>query len=110
MESDSLRTLIQQELVSKRGVLLSQCMDRLRDLPDLANLPGFNEWQEFLKQSRDKLVSELQTPDLQPLDSADTAGSKESSGLGALRDHGRNFANATVAWPHICEAGSRFKG
>ena len=67
MESGSLEALTQQELVSKRGVLLGQCMAHLEGLSGLADLPGSEEWQHFLEQSRDQLVNELQTPEPEPL-------------------------------------------
>ena len=103
--------LIQQELVSKRAVLLRQCMDHLGDLPELADLPGLSEWQPFLERSRDTLVAELQTPEPHPLNvSSDPADNTAASGLTAARDHGKGFANAMEAWPDICAAASHFGG
>lgn len=108
MESDSLEALVQQELVSKRAALLSQCAIHLREMASLSELPGLGEWRQFVEQSRDKLVGELQIPEPRPLDMiANIRKAGESSRLAALRDHCRSFANAMEAWPSICEAASQ---
>ena len=39
-ETDSIETLIQQELVSKRGALLDRCMNHLGDAKEMSELPG----------------------------------------------------------------------
>ena len=110
MESGSVESLVQQELVSKRGVLLGQCIAHLGFLPGLADLSGSAEWRHFLEQSRDQLVNELQTAEPEPLtvlgDSGEGMG---SSKLEALRDHGANFAKALDAWPEICVAAKDFE-
>ena len=109
MESGSLEALTQQELVSKRGVLLGQCMAHLEGLSGLADLPGSEEWQHFLEQSRDQLVNELQTPEPEPLAVlGDSRDGIETSRLTALRNHGASFANALRAWPDICAAAEDF--
>ena len=110
MESGSLGALIQQELVSKRGVLLGQCMAHLKGLSGLADLPGSKEWQHFLEQSRDQLVNELQTPEPEPLAVLGNSGDgMELSRLTALRNHGASFADALSAWPNICAAAENYR-
>ena len=57
-------------------------MDPLGGLPELADLAGLSEWQQFLERSRDRLVSELQTPEPHPLKvSSDPAENTAASGL-----------------------------
>ena len=110
MEYDSLEALIQQELVSKRGVMLGQCMAQLGGLTGLADLPGSEEWQHVLEQSRDQLVNELQMPEPEPLAILGNSGDgMESSQLTALRDHGAKFAETLNAWPEICIAAKDFE-
>ena len=109
MESGSLEALVQQELVSKRSVLLGQCMAHLKGLPALTDLSGSEEWQHFLEQSRDQLVKELQTPEPKPLAIiSDSGKDMESSKLTALHDHGASFAEALLVWPDICAASKNF--
>ena len=110
MHADSLESLVQQELVSKRSVLLGQCMVHLGGLTGFADLLGSEEWQHFLEQSRDQLVKQLQTPEPEPLtvlgDSGEGMGSSQ---LTALRNHGANFAEALDAWLEICVAAKDFE-
>ena len=109
MQPDSLESLMQQELVSKRGVLLERCIDLLGETSGLSDLAGLQEWQHFLEQSRNQLVSELQTPEPEPLSVLGASGKGvESSRLGALREHGASFADALCAWPDICAAAEDF--
>ena len=109
MQSDSLESLVQQELVSKRGVLLGRCVDLLGETSGLSDLAGLQEWQHFLEQSRNQLVSELQTPEPEPLSVLGASGKgTESSRLGTLREHGASFADALSVWPDICAAAEDF--
>lgn len=109
MQSDSLESLVQQELVSKRGVLLGQCIDLLGETSGLSDLAGLQEWQHFLEQSRDQLVSELQTPEPEPLGVlGDSGRGMEASRLGTVREHGASFADALSVWPDIRAAAEDF--
>ena len=107
METVALESLLQQELVSKRSVLLSRCISKLQEASSVSDLPGASAWQDFLEQSRDQLVSELQTPDPMPLRtiSGDTAN---ESHLTNLREQGIQFATALEDWPALCEVAESF--
>lgn len=107
MDTAVLKSLLQQELVSKRSVLLSRCMAQLQEADGISDLPGASAWQGFLEQSRDQLVSELQTPDPTPLRAAGEEGDDETY-LTNLRDHGIQFAEALENWPALCEAAGSF--
>ena len=106
MDSDSLESLVRQELVSKRSALLNQCMTHLSRAGEISDLPGAPDWQAFLEHSRDQLVEEIQTPEANPLEERVSASALRSPS--ALRDHGQQFADTLRAWPQICEAAERF--
>ena len=109
METDSIESLMRQELVSKRGALLDRCMNHLSDAKEMSELPGLADWQHFLEDSRDQLVGELQTPEPHPLTvSGDAGKNNKASNLWALRDHGASFARALEAWPQLCESATTF--
>ena len=108
METDSLESLVRQELVSKRSALLSICMSHLDRLGEMTELPGTKAWQRFLEDSRDRLVTEIQTPEPSPLD--DHMTTRALTSLPALRTHGQHFADALSAWPEICEAAKSYRG
>mgnify|MGYP001328769818 CR=1 FL=1 len=109
VETYAIKTLIQQELVSKRGALLSRCMNRLSDTKETSELPGAADWQGFLEASRDQLVSELQTPEPDPWHaSGDAEGSKKAPRMQAVCDNGKSFAKTLDAWPQLCEAAATF--
>ena len=107
MDTAALKSLLQQELVSKRSVLLSRCMAQLQEVDSISDLPGTPAWQAFLEKSRDQLVSELQTPDPTLLRAAGEEGDDETY-LTNLRDHGIQFAEALENWPALCEAAGSF--
>ena len=107
METAALESLLQQELVSKRSVLLSQCITKLQEASNIGDLPGAPAWQGFLEQSRDQLVSELQTPEPNPLHTISGEASDEAY-LTNLREHGIQFAEALEDWPALCEAAGSF--
>ena len=102
MDAEPLESLIRQELVSKRSTLLSRCMEYLTQVEAISDLPGVTDWQQFLERSRDQLVTEIQTPESQPLNDR-LIGSSFAS-LEALRAHSQQFANALSGWSEICEA------
>ncbi|MEC8634156.1 MAG: hypothetical protein VXX89_05940, partial [Pseudomonadota bacterium] len=109
METGAITTLIQQELVSKRGALLDRCINHLGDAKEMSELPGAADWRGFLKASRDQLVSELQTPEPNPLNaSGDARESKKTLNIEALCDHGKSFAETLDAWPQLCESAATF--
>ena len=84
-------------------------MNHLSDAKEMSELPGIADWQHFLEDSRDQLVSELQTPEPHPLSvSGDAGKNNKASNLGALRDHGASFAKALEAWPQLCESATTF--
>ena len=76
----------------------------------MSELAGVEDWQQFLGDSRDQLVSELRTPEPHPLSvSGDAGKNNTASNLGALRDHGASFAKALEAWPQLCESAATFR-
>jgi hypothetical protein len=107
MDTAALESLLQQELVSKRSLLLRRCMAQLQEVDSISDLPGAPAWHAFLEQSRDQLVSELQTPDPTPLRAAGKERDDETY-LTNLRDHGIQFAEALESWPALCEAAGSF--
>ena len=109
METDAIETLIQQELVSKRTALLNRCMKHSSDTKEMSELPGVGDWQQFLGDSRDQLVNELQTAEPNLLNVSDDAeGSKKAPNSKVFRDHGASFAKALEAWPQLCESATTF--
>jgi hypothetical protein len=88
-------------------VLLSQCITKLQEASNIGDLPGASAWQGFLEQSRDQLVSELQTPEPNPLHTISGEASDEAY-LTNLREHGTQFAEALEDWPALCEAAGSF--
>ena len=107
MDITALDTLVRQELASKRGAQLRQCMDALGQFTTLEHLPGFPQWRTFVEQSRDALLAEIQEPEPAPL-SQWKADSKTLSADG-LRLGGAAFAKALEDWPEICEAARGFE-
>ena len=95
-----LESLVEQELVSKRALLLSQCVAHIRAFKDSEDLPSSQEWTHFLTQSRDKLVSEIQDPKLSPAPS--TAGGVGNFTGQDLRSHGFALSETLLAWPSLC--------
>ena len=106
MDSDSLESLVRQELVSKRSALLNQCMTHLSRAGEISDLPGAPDWQAFLEHSRDQLVEEIQTPEANPLEERVSASALRSPS--ALRTHGQQFTDALRAWPEMCQAAEHF--
>ena len=108
MELGALENIVREELVSKRGALLTQCIDHLKALGAMTELAGAPAWQTFLEQSREHLVGELQTPEPNPL--ASVGGRKQDqAGIEQLRAHGVQLADGLEAWLAICEAAATFK-
>jgi len=108
MELGALENIVREELVSKRGALLTQCIDHLREMAAVADLPGAPAWQAFLEQSRDQLVKELQTPEPNPL--AKLGGvAQDRHSIQRLRAYGEQFGDGLEAWPSICEAAAAFR-
>ena len=101
MEAEALEQLVQSELLSKRASLLALCMENLDALPRLSALPGTPVWSTFLEQSRDHLLSQIQSSEPQPVAEA---LKHASSDMRALRQIGADFAEAIKAWPTICGA------
>ena len=106
MSLEALEEIVQGELLSKRASLLSRCMDHLGALPRLENLPGTLKWQAFLEESRDNLVSQIQSSEPHPV--AD-ALAHATSDIETLRRIGFDFAAAMKAWPEICQAAREFE-
>jgi len=108
MELGALENIVREELVRKRGSLLTQCIDHLRELGTMADLPGAPAWQAFLEQSRDQLVKELQTPEPNPLAKLEGVAQDHAS-IQRLRACGEQFGDGLEAWLSICEAAATFK-
>ena len=101
MTPTALTSLIHQELVSQRSVLLSRCFEQLGRCDRLEDAPGFGAWKQFLEASRDQLVSEIQSTDETLFNSS---GSNDlASDLARLQEQGGAFAEALTAWPEICD-------
>ena len=107
MDTTALDALVRQELASKRGAQLRQCMDSLGQFTTLEHLPGFPQWRTFVEQSRDALLAEIQEPEPAPL-SEWIAGS-ETLSYDSLRQGGAAFAKALEDWPEICQAAQGFE-
>ena len=108
MELGALENIVREELVSKRGALLTQCIDHLKELGAMADLRGAPAWKAFLEQSRDQLVKELQTPEPNPL--AKLGGvAQDQASIQQLREQGEQFGDGLEAWPSICEAAATFR-
>ena len=101
MTPAALTSLIHQELVSHRCVLLSRCFEHLGRCDRLEDAPGFAAWKQFLEASRDQLVSEIQSADETLFNNS---GSNDSpSDLARLQEQGEALAEALLAWPEICQ-------
>tara|TARA_B100001059_G_scaffold223515_1_gene248560 strand:+ start:1423 stop:3252 length:1830 start_codon:yes stop_codon:yes gene_type:complete len=101
MTPAGLTSLIHQELVSQRSLLLSRCFEQLGKASKLEASPGFAAWKQFLEASRDQLVSEIQSADEMLFNSS---GSNDlPSDLAHLQKQGGAFADAVIAWPEICK-------
>lgn len=101
METEALEQLVQSELLNKRASLLTLCMEHLDALPGLSAHPGTPGWSTFLEQSRDHLLSQIQSTEPQPIAEA---LKHASSDMRTLRQIGADFAEALKAWPIICGA------
>jgi len=101
METEALERLVQSELLSKRASLLALCMESLNALPRLSAHPGTPDWSTFLEQSRDHLLSQIQSSEPRPVAEA---LKHASSDMETLRQIGADFAEAIKAWPTICDA------
>ena len=101
METEALERLVLSELLNKRASLLTLCMERLDALPRLSVHPGTPAWSTFLEQSRDHLLSQIQSSESQPIAEALRHA---SSNIESLRQIGADFAEAIKAWPIICGA------
>ena len=101
MTPSGLTSLINQELVSQRSVLLSHCFEQLGRCDRLEDAAGFVTWKKFLEASRDQLVSEIQSADETLFNSS--SSNDLPSDLARLQEQGRAFADALIAWPEICK-------
>jgi hypothetical protein len=106
MSLEALESLVQRELLSKGSSLLSRCMDHIDALSRLDNLPGTPHWQTFLEQSRDTLVSQIQSQEPHPVADALTHA---ASDIETLRGKASDFAKAIRSWPEICKAAGDFE-
>jgi hypothetical protein len=106
MTEAALEGIVKQEMLNKQARLLAHCINQLDALPRLDNLPGTPRWQAFLEQSRDNLVSQIQSQEPHPL--ADALAHAKSD-IEDLRRRGSDFARAMKAWPEICKAASKFE-
>jgi len=102
MNQKEKHQLIQRQLVGRRSALLNQCMSHINALKSLETLPGVASWEQFLNASRDRLVSEIQSPP--PLSENSNAAGEPSIDLHWLEGHGRRFSEALRAWPTIRQA------
>ena len=107
MDSNALHDVVREELISKRNVMLSRCIDQLKGAESMADLAGAPAWQAFLEKSRDQLVNELQTSEPNPLETIGAA-KRDEAGMEKLREHGRQFADGLDAWPAVTEAATSF--
>lgn len=106
METEALERLVQSELLSKRTSLLALCIENIDTLPRLDNLPGAPAWSTFLEQSRDNLLSQIQSSEPRPVAEA---LKHASSDMETLRQIGADFAEAIKAWPTICDAAAELQ-
>jgi hypothetical protein len=101
MTACALEHVVKNELLSKRASLLALCMENIDTLPRFGDLPGKLAWSTFLEQSRDDLLSQIQSSEPQPVAEALELA---SSDMKTLRQVGADFAEAIKAWPTICGA------
>ena len=106
MTEAALEGIVTEEMLNKQARLLAHCINHLDALPRLGNLPGTPRWQTFLEQSRDNLVSQIQSQEPHPV--ADALAHAKSD-IETLRRKGSDFAKAIKAWPEICKAASKFE-
>ena len=97
----NLHELITEGLVSRRSMMLTQCIARAGQLDKLEHLPGYQGWKLFIEASRDQLVTELQTSK-EPIVAQGIHGISES--IESLQKTGAALAEALKIWPKICEA------
>ena len=97
MDTQALRVLANQETVSKASALLRRCFEQIDQLAQLESEPGYPKWRDFLEQTRDQLVQQIQAPNADPLSTVMNAAGGEAT----LRAQGQNLARALRAWPKI---------
>ena len=101
MTALALESVVKSELLSKRASLLALCIENIDTLTRLGNLPGAPAWSTFLEQSRDHLLSQIQSSEPRPVAEA---LKHASSDMETLRQIGADFAEAIKDWPTICDA------
>ena len=106
MTACALERVVESELLSKRASLLALCIENIDTLPRFGDLPGKLAWSTFLEQSRDDLLSQIQSSEPQPVAEALELA---SSDMETLRQVGADFAQAMKAWPAICDAAAALK-
>ena len=106
MTPKALEGIAQRALLGNRSSLLSRCMNHLNALTTLGDLPGIPRWQDFLEQSRDNLLNQIQSEEPHPVADAMTHA---TFNIESLREKGSDFAEAMRVWPAICKAAEAFE-
>jgi hypothetical protein len=106
MESAALENMANQMLASKVMTTLRSCMTHLEHLPEYEELPSTPTWKQFLEETRDDLVAQIQTADRSPLASSGAAWAEDD--LSQARTHGRALASTLQIWEGLREAAAGF--
>lgn len=106
MAEADLNALLSEEQLSRIGASLTRVMQQLNAASDTPETANQATWRTFLEASRDQLVTQVQTPEVQPLN--DVAQYFGAEGLTTLRQLGHEFADALEAWPDVCVAAKSF--
>ncbi len=98
MESAAVENMANQMLASKVMTTLRSCMTHLEHLPEYEELPSTPIWKQFLEDTRDGLVAQIQTADHSPLANSGSTWAKDD--LAQARPMG-------VPSPAPCKCGER---
>lgn len=106
MDSTAIEQLASQLLISKVSQRLQRCVTHLEQLGGTESLPGTPMWKDFLEQSRDNLVAQIQAAENAPL--ASTGRAWAQNDFSPLRQKGQAFAESLEQWTEMREVASRF--
>ncbi len=101
MQTDDLEILIQRQLISKQSAILKRLSNQITNLDTLGNIPGADPWKIFLEDSRNLIMSDLQTSQKNTLHQHFSKGNYD---LGWIRSMGDKLCIGLKDWPNICEA------
>ena len=106
MESAAVENMANQMLASKVMTTLRSCMTHLEHLAEYEELPSTPIWKQFLEDTRDGLVAQIQTADHSPLANSGSTWAKDD--LAQARTHGRALASTLQMWGALRDAAAAF--